>query len=408
MDSAVKPHVVFAVYNPGGGSVMDATRRQACHLVEQGYRVTVVANTAPVGWDGVEYQVAETPDNLFWKQCEKNANRIFSRLPHFCNRWDLRKFIPQYRFSHSAVRVIKKLDSIHKIDGIVSCQHFCAPGLVEIQNRKGIPFILVAHGDIFSHPRSSFPTALRLLYRKTAITAYRNASHVIVVGSELANRAIECGAASERVSVIPNGICSKDLGEQALKEEPEAPPFRLVFVGRLAPEKAVHLLIESLASPSLSTIHLQVVGDGPCRNDLELLVIKNNLTDRVTFSGAVKRDALGAIYNRCHLIVLPSLTEAQPVVTLEALVMGKPIVATQVGGIPDIVRHNWNGILVPPDDVDCLVKAISQIATDNALRKIMSENALSLAPKYKWDKVLHQFQEIIEMTFGLDKLNHER
>jgi glycosyltransferase involved in cell wall biosynthesis len=392
--------ILFTVYNPNDcGSMMATTRRQAEFLASKGHAITVVSNEFPKAWHGVEFIEAQTPDTSCWTFAKYVVNGIGRRLPLSWAFWDFRKFLPQYRFSCAIVEEISKHRDCHSVDGIVCCQHFCAPGLVRIQEDRGIPFLLVAHGDIFSHPDESFPRPLRRLYRRTAEISYQKALHVISVSSRLGERAQEMGTPPDSVSVIPNGIDYEELfGEECCSVIRKA-DCQLLFVGRLAPEKAVDVLIQAMAVLRSHSIHLRVIGDGPCRQQLEQLVADLDLSTAVEFVGHVKRDCLGGYYRQSDIVVLPSLTEAQPVVTLESLLTGRPIIATNVGGIPDVVRHNWNGLLVPPGDFRSLADAIEKLSLDSSLRERLGDNAYSLAPKFSWQQVLESFGTEITRAF---------
>jgi len=392
--------ILFATYNPNAnGSVMAVTRRQAQYLAGLGHRITVVGNEFPLGWPDVDFLEARTPDTPAWRFAHHVAGGIGRRLPQRWADWDFRGFLPQYRFSHAIAKVVLEYRKSRDVDGVICCQHFCAPGLVRVQRQCGIPFLLLAHGDIFSHPKESFPWPLRTLYRRTATIAYRYAEHVITDGSRLADRAVQCGSHSSKITVIPNGIDPEDLPFDPEAIQERKADCQLLFVGRLAPEKAVDVLIRAVAQLQ-RCVRLTIVGDGPCRCELESLVGELRLGDKVEFVGRIARDQLGACYRLADMVVLPSLTDAQPLVTLEALIAARPVIGTDVGGIPDVVKHNENGLLVSPGDPSALARAIDMLADDVGLRVRFGRMARRMAADFSWDRVLARFAATVAKTFG--------
>ncbi|MGY1638389.1 glycosyltransferase family 4 protein [Geodermatophilus sp. SYSU D00742] len=141
---------------------------------------------------------------------------------------------------------------------------------------------------------------------------------------------------------------------------PRGPVRRLLFVGLLVRRKGVHVLLEALAAAALPPdVTLQVVGDGPERADLEALAARSGLRGRVEFLGF--RTDVPALLAEADAFVLPSAMEQQPLVLIEALGAGKPVVATDVGGVAEMVAGA--GIVVPPEDVPALRRALEQLTT---------------------------------------------
>ncbi len=143
---------------------------------------------------------------------------------------------------------------------------------------------------------------------------------------------------------------------------PHGPVRRLLFVGLLVRRKGVHVLLEAMAGAALPPdVTLQVAGDGPERADLEASVSRLGLQGRVTFLGF--RSDVPRLLAEADAFVLPSAMEQQPLVLIEALGAGKPIVATDVGGVAEMVAGA--GIVVPPGDADALRRALEELMTDD-------------------------------------------
>ena len=137
---------------------------------------------------------------------------------------------------------------------------------------------------------------------------------------------------------------------------PEGPP-RLCTVARLAPQKGLPLLLDALATLD-DPPELIVVGGGPARGALEAQVAALGLDGRVRFTGPLSGGDVRATLSGSHAFILPSFAEGLPVVIMEAMAVGRPIIATAIAGVPELVRDGLTGWLVPPGDSEALAAAI--------------------------------------------------
>jgi glycosyltransferase involved in cell wall biosynthesis len=142
-------------------------------------------------------------------------------------------------------------------------------------------------------------------------------------------------------------------------------------LGRLHEQKGFDVLIRAVAG--LPGISLVIVGDGPERQALERLAVDLGVADRVSMPGWTD-DATSRLRS-FDVLALPSRYEGLPLVLLEAMLGGVPVVASAVGGVPDAVRDDESGLLVPPDDVDALQGALSRMAADPSLRRRLANAA---------------------------------
>lgn len=170
----------------------------------------------------------------------------------------------------------------------------------------------------------------------------------------------------------------------------------ILFVGRLVERKGIKYLIKAFADIQNEVPHkLIIIGDGPERLELEDLVSRLGVRSRVHLTGWISADEKLQYYEKCSFFVLPAVydkhgdTEALGVVMIEAMSCEKPVIASNVGGITDIVQDKINGLLVPPGDVSALAQAIVKLATNNALREEMGKKAKkSIDERFNWDKII--------------------
>jgi len=182
-----------------------------------------------------------------------------------------------------------------------------------------------------------------------------------------------------KLVTIPNGIDGKpferpfDRARVRKSLGVSDGAFQLIFASRLEAQKDVPTLLRAvqLLAPKLPQLHLVIAGQGSARSALEALTADLGLADRVTFAG-VRLD-IADVLRASDAFVLASTWEGLPMVILEALAAGCPIVSTAVGGVPSAVRADESGILVPPSDPAALAGGIERVANDHALRERLAE-----------------------------------
>lgn len=189
---------------------------------------------------------------------------------------------------------------------------------------------------------------------------YRRVERIIAVSSPIRRRLIERdGVHPDLITIVPNAVAPPP--EPPPDSPPPLPAELRPLVGaiaRLQPEKGVANFLKAAAhvAPRFPEAHFVIAGDGPLRQDLIALAENLGLGDRVHFLGF--RSDASALMRSLDVLVVPSLTEGSPLVTLEAMAAGIPVVASAVGGIPDQVRHYREGLLVPAGDAGAMGDAI--------------------------------------------------
>jgi glycosyltransferase involved in cell wall biosynthesis len=154
-------------------------------------------------------------------------------------------------------------------------------------------------------------------------------------------------------------------------------PFRILTVGRLVPEKGAPVLVDAVARLRGAGIPavLTVVGAGPLTDQLSEQVRARGLTDVVCLAGPVGQEALPDLYRAADVFCLPSFAEGLPVVLMEAMACGRPVVTTAIAGIPELVVHGSTGLVVPAGRADLIADALAEISERPDLGRRLGEAA---------------------------------
>ena len=237
---------------------------------------------------------------------------------------------------------------------------------------------------------------LRLRFlRATRTAALRRARCIVVPSAYLRQIAIGWGLDPSRVDLVPNP--APEVPEHPTRDEARATlgidGFALGVAGRLTAQKALGDTLEALAR--VPDVALLVLGDGPERAELERRAGELGLADRVRFLGAGTRDDVIALFRAVDAALLTSAWENLPHTLLEALATGTPVIATAVGGIPEVVRDEENGLLVPPRDIAAIASAIDRLVHDDALRASLAAAAAPSVEELAEPRILRRIVQAI-------------
>jgi glycosyltransferase involved in cell wall biosynthesis len=269
--------------------------------------------------------------------------------------------------------------------------------------RSGAPMVISFHG------------AEILLCKRFAFVKHflRHAiKHARAICCNSRYTASEVAKLSDRpVHVLPFG-CTVEARPSV--KEPHKPVKDVLFVGRLIARKGVDYLLKAI--PLLDAkvpVHLHVVGDGHKAEEWKALARQLKLDGKVTFHGSVSDEELERQYARADVFVLPAIvddygdTEGLGVVLVEALCFKTPVVASAVGGIPDVIRDRETGLLVPERDSAALAEAIAAVLLDRPLAESLAECGLRYAQNYfSWQRITDQliaiYREVLGESAGRD------
>lgn len=251
--------------------------------------------------------------------------------------------------------------------------------------------------DVSAYQTARLPRKLALL-RAYYRYAVRQTDAIIAPSSHVAALVRGWGVPSEKIHVIYNAIPDNGLREVSrsdLRETLGLPAERpvLVSVARLTPVKGVDVMINAL--PHIPNAVFVVVGDGPSQPDLEAQAASSGVADRVRFVGRQEHEAVMQYIRAADAFVLSSRTEGLSHVLLETLSVGTPAVATRVGGNPEVLTDEVNGLLIPPEDPAALAAAVQRLIDDPALASRLTEAGLTRSADFSWETTVQQTLAII-------------
>ena len=246
------------------------------------------------------------------------------------------------------------------------------------------------------------------LIRKLLRYVLRRAARVIAVSKALKEAMVQLGIPEEKISGIPNGVDAEQfypVPKEQARRELGLPNRRTVLsVGNLTDNKGFDLVIKSFRVLvdrfREKDLQLAIVGDGPCRSQLEKMILSLRLEGQVRMVGAVSHDKLRLWYSGADVFCLASRREGWPNVLLESLACGTPVVATAVGGIPEIISSDNVGLLSEREESK-LAEAIRA-----ALKKSWrSDEIVAYARRFTWEQtalaVLDVFDSVLHGSRGL-------
>jgi glycosyltransferase involved in cell wall biosynthesis len=261
---------------------------------------------------------------------------------------------------------------------------------------SGFPYVVFLGGRDVPRPNPD-PPFYRWLYRllTPAIRGiWRNAAAVVACSDGLRALARRTEAAIP-ILVIPDGLDLSRFTPTPRDVYPEK--VRVLTIGRLIPRKGFDFLIQALPKVMEQVQHdfeVEIVGDGPERSHLENLAHKFGVKRKIRFVGSVPYAELPKKYQGADLFTLCSLAEGMPLVVLEAMGSGLPIVASRVQGVEDLVEVGTNGCLFAPGDVDGLAKSLIEMINNGEQRVHMGKASVARVQKYDWRNIAASYLDI--------------
>lgn len=292
---------------------------------------------------------------------------------------------------------------------LVHC-HSTKAGLIGRAGLIGLSVkrLYTPHGFLSMDPAAGWVTA-RIASGLEKVLA-KFAAGVAVVSREEYAHAVEIGIPRGKLCLIPNGVVPPSMDDVETQRSSwrrdwglEEGQVCIGFAGRFAPVKAPEVMLDSFAAfrrRSRVPARLVMIGDGPLAASLRRQAANLNLEGDILWLGA--RDAR-PLMPAFDIFALTSKSEGHPLVVLEAMTRGLPIVATRVGGIADTVQSGVNGFIAPVGDQEAIGNALKELAEDRALRTRMGQASRTLSCHFSADRTVEQtlifYQEIVADVF---------
>jgi glycosyltransferase involved in cell wall biosynthesis len=350
-------------------------------LGRKGHEVTIVSD--------VGESERHSEPNLEFVVVDSRAQRLARRLPGNFLSWTLQHLIGNV----VVTRRIRRLTKEREFDVIHAHGNLSA---VAISFLSKVPLVYTEHDapPWQCRYRRWWERLIRTaIYRALNVTAFRRADHVIATFDALRDEIVgRWGVSEERVSVIPNGA-NGTFFHRSSKCQTTFEHYCL-FVGRLTPRKCPDYVVQALAEAE-DGVCCVFAGDGPMRGEVERLASRLGVSKRIAFLGNVSPRELAPLYANAELLVLPSVSEASPLVAAEAMACGTPVLATRIAGLPSLVQDWETGFLVHPDNVGELAVALRFLMRDSKLRRRMSETARRRASRrLVWSRLGRKLERI--------------
>jgi teichuronic acid biosynthesis glycosyltransferase TuaC len=294
--------------------------------------------------------------------------------------------------------LIGKCDIVHAHGHVYMASYMA--GMVAKKLKK--PFIVTQHNTFIDY-KSFLNIVEQLNDMVIGKSVLRHADRITTVSKETKKYVLRLGADKTKTSVIYNGV-DTDLFRPANKNQSRKklglPNNRKIVlsVRRLVYKNGLDTLIESV--PKVAQKHPDVLfvvaGKGPSRKLIEDRIKELGISQNIKLAGFVPDEQLPLYYDAADIFMLPSASgEGLPLVLLEAMACGVPVIATKVGGTPEIVNHMKNGVLVPPIDTEAMAEATSKLLSEEKLRTTIGEEARrNVENRFTWTENVRQLQEV--------------
>jgi glycosyltransferase involved in cell wall biosynthesis len=271
---------------------------------------------------------------------------------------------------------------------------FCSPAY------SAVPVLAVDH-HLFGRSaflQAAWPVAAAVVATEALIPWIYRRTPFLAVSQSSRDELVARGISADRIGLIHNGV--------ELPKTPAPPisarPCRVAYFGRLEPYKRVDLMLRALAklAPRLPELEIAIIGRGTHRPQLERLAGDLGLAARTRFTDFASDELRDALLAGSRVCVCPSVKEGWGITVVEANALGVPVVATDVPGLRDAVRHGETGLLVPDGPPEALVRrlaeAIAELLGDEARASRLSAGALAWARRFDWDSSAAIMAEAVE------------
>jgi glycosyltransferase involved in cell wall biosynthesis len=369
------------------------------HLVRRGHTVTVVTPGAPSmpqydTFDGVRivrFPLDLPPDLTYGRVAQSHVSWLgkFARLAVMAHYLEA-----QHRAILAEARE-KGADIIHAHWAIPT-----GPAAVMAARKLRVPSVITMHGgDVYVNPEQGYDFPTRWYVRPALRWTLRNAGALTAITEDCRQHALRAGAPADHIRLVFNGTDLRRFSpsENGNRNHQRFGPHMIFACRQLFPRKGIRFLLEAAAQlkPEFPDLKIVIAGDGFERPALVRLAEELGIGGDVTFLGWVPNAELPPYYRAAAVSVIPSLEEGFGIPAAEAMGCEVAVVASDAGGLPEVVEHGVTGLVVPRGDSAALARAIGSLLSDPLRRDQMGHAGRARALRlFDWDRSAEQFEEL--------------
>lgn len=272
-----------------------------------------------------------------------------------------------------------------KFDMVCAVMNYPALAAFLIKKIGGKPYVAFVFNEWDNKSWLRIKAEKFLIFEKIYKKVFTEAKYVRVISPTIGRQLERAGLEKNNIKAIFAGV---DLQKFKLANV-HRNPLQIITVTRFDELKGVDYLIKAIPDilKKFPLAEFVLIGDGPTRKELEVLINNLGVRQNVILTGWLDQKKIAKELNQSSIFVMPSLSEGLCLVILEAMACGLAVVATNVGGIIDLIKHRETGLLVPPANPQAIVKAIDLLLTDDKLRKRLTANALYFIKNFNWNNL---------------------
>ncbi|HET9465751.1 MAG TPA: glycosyltransferase [Gemmatimonadales bacterium] len=369
------------------------------HLVRRGHSVTVVTPGDPSlsredTFDGV--RIVRFPLNL---PADLTYGRVAQSRVSWLGRFARVAVMANYlEAQHRAIMAEARegqADVIHAHWAIPT-----GPAAVVAARKLGIPSVITMHGgDVYVNPEQGYDFPTRWYVRPALRWTLRHAGALTAITEDCRQHALRAGAPDNRIRLVFNGTDLRRFspGDNGGASAPQFGPHMIFACRQLFPRKGIRFLLEAAAQlkPRFPDLKVVLAGDGFERPQLARLASDLGIGPDVTFLGWVPNVDLPPYYRAAAVSVIPSLEEGFGIPAAEAMGCEVAVVASDAGGLPEVVEHGVTGLVVPRGDSGALAGAIGSLLENPDRRRAMGQAGRARALRlFDWDRSAEQFEQL--------------
>jgi len=368
------------------------------HLVRRGHSVTVVTPGDPSlsredTFDGV--RIVRFPLNL---PADLTYGRVAQSRVSWLGRFARVAVMANYlEAQHRAIMAEARegqADVIHAHWAIPT-----GPAAVVAARKLGIPSIITMHGgDVYVNPEQGYDFPTRWYVRPALRWTLRHAGALTAITEDCRQHALRAGAPDSHIRLVFNGTDLRRFSPgDGSRGDPQFGPHMIFACRQLFPRKGIRFLLEAAAQlkPRFPDLKVVLAGDGFERPQLARLAADLGIGPDVTFLGWVPNADLPPYYRAAAVSVIPSLEEGFGIPAAEAMGCEVAVVASDAGGLPEVVEHEVTGLVVPRGDSGALAQAIGSLLDDPERRRSMGQAGRARALRlFDWDRSAEQFEQL--------------